>query len=56
MDGEAKAQRGHTHTQLDLNLGGPAPQSVLLTPKGDLVPALKVDYKVKTQSKGTEKK
>lgn len=55
-DGEASVQTGHTHTRLDLNPGGPAPESVLLSPRLDSVPPLKTDHEAKIVSEGTENK
>lgn len=54
MDGEAKPERGHTHTHLDMSPGSLAPESVLLIPTLES-PPLKTNHKVKMKIQGTEK-
>lgn len=52
LDGEAKSERGHTHTHLDMSPGSPAPESMLLIPTLESPHSSKVKMKIQ----GTERK
>ena len=54
MDGEAKPERCHSHTHLDMSPGSPAPESMLFIPSMES-PLLKTNHKVKMMIQGTEK-